>query len=121
MLTWLLITACRDVSPDTEDPSGTTTNTEDVICESDDECPNGTICETVEGEADCVAGDRNNDPSEAIAMLWEDTIEGVINPAGDTDYYSFSARGGEYVRIVTTSDFDGKDTVLVLRDSTDKC
>lgn len=118
MLTWLLITACRDVSPDVEDPDGSTTTTAEAICESDDECPNGTICETVDGEADCVDGDRNNDPSEAIGMLWEDTVEGVINPSGDTDYYSFSARGGEYVRIVTTSEFADADTVLVLRDDT---
>lgn len=118
MLTWLLITACRDVSPDAEDPVGNTTPTEEAICEADDDCPAGTICETVAGEADCVDGDRNNDPSEAITILWEDTVEGVINPSGDTDYYSFNARGGEYVRIVTTSEFGDADTVLVLRDPT---
>ena len=37
MLTWLLITACRDVSPDAEDPVGETTPTEEAICEADDD------------------------------------------------------------------------------------
>ena len=44
MLTWLLITACRDVSPDIEDPNGDTTTAADAICEIDDDCPNGPIC-----------------------------------------------------------------------------
>lgn len=116
MLIWTILTGCRDVAPETEDSTETVTDT--VICEADSECPNGTICEEIEGEADCVDGDRNNDPTEAVNMLWEDSVTEFINPSGDVDYFTFTARGGEHVRIVTTSEFEDADTVLVLRDET---
>lgn len=115
MLQFLLLFACRDEVIE-DDPIDTTENV--AVCEDDDDCGSGTICEIVEGEADCVDGDRNNDPDSAESILWEDTADGVINPAGDVDYYQFTARGGEYIRITTTSDFGDADTVVTLRDPT---
>ena len=116
MLTWIVLIGCRDVVPDEPTSSGTTSETE--ICEVDSDCPVGTICDEFEGEMDCVDGDRNNSLDEAEHLLWEDIIEETINPAGDMDYFTFTARGGEYIRIATTSEFEDADTVVTLRDST---
>lgn len=115
MFSWFLLFACRDEVIE-DNP---VTNTEDsVVCETDTDCSAGTICEEVDGEADCIDGDRNNDPESAESMLWEDTFDGILNPAGDVDYYAFTARGGEYIRITTTSEFEDADTVVTLRDPT---
>jgi hypothetical protein len=117
MWIWIAFTGCRDVTLETEDGTNTS-ETETSICEADSDCPGGTICEELDGFIDCIDGDRNNEPAEAVSILWEDSIGEFINPSGDLDYFTFSARGGEHVRIVTTSDFEDADTVMVLRDET---
>jgi len=108
----LLISCSGDVAP--EDNDKNTTPIDDGSCQSDSDCATGTICETSE----CIDGDRNNSSEEAEAILWDDTITGILNPAGDKDYYTFTARGGEYVRITTTTLMEGGDTVLTLREPT---
>ncbi len=118
MLIWIALVGCRDVSPENEDTPSTNTTTETAICEFDTDCSDGSICEDIDGEMDCIDGDRNNTPEEATSMLWEDSVTEFINPAGDVDYFTFTARGGEHVRIVTTSDFEDADTVVTLRDET---
>jgi hypothetical protein len=112
LISSLLFLACnRDVAPET---TTTTTTTTDEGCSSDAECSSGNICEVDE----CVEGDRNNSPEEAETLLWDESASDVLNPAGDVDYYNFSAHGGEYIRVTTETEFEDADTVLVLRDPT---
>jgi hypothetical protein len=86
-------------------------------CFTDEECGPGLICEAEE----CVDGDRNNSVDEAESMLWDSDITGTINPAGDLDYYSFAAAGGEFIRLDSIVDEDaGQDLVLVVRDTLGK-
>ena len=85
-------------------------------CESDDECSSWEICESQE----CVDGDRNNSLDEAEGILWDDATSGYINPADDVDYYTFTAEGGEYIRVSVTNDSEEGDTVLVLRNPSGK-
>jgi hypothetical protein len=81
-------------------------------CDTDDGCAEWEICEAQA----CVDGDRNNSVAEAEAMIWEETASGYLNPASDVDYFSFSAAGGEWVKITTQSDGLDPDTALTLRD-----
>ena len=67
------------------------------------------------GEADCIGGDRNNSLEEATYLLWDESIEGYLNPDGDL-FYTFSTYGQEYVRITTIAEFEEADTVVTLRD-----
>jgi hypothetical protein len=91
-------------------------------CGEDNDCGDGLICEG----GTCVDGDRNNSVEEAEALLWSEEASGAINPAGDVDYYSFIAEGGEMVRIytVTNNEYDGEaglySTVLTLRNPAGK-
>jgi hypothetical protein len=84
----------------------------DDTCESDADCPSWSICE----DSECVDGDRNNSVDEAESLLWDDSIDGYINPADDVDYFSFEADGGEFVYINVLDDEDEEtDVVIVLR------
>jgi len=83
----------------------------DAGCLSDDDCASYEICEAEE----CIDGDRNNSVDEAETVLWDDSVSGTINPSGDVDYFTFTADGGEYVRIESAHEDDNGDTVLVLR------
>lgn len=85
-------------------------------CGGDAECSPWEICEA----AACVDGDRNNAVDEAQGVLWDDTAQGYVNPAGDVDYYALSAVGGEFVRIRTIHEYGEGDTVVTLRDPTGK-
>jgi len=93
---------------------------DDGTCDADSDCDAWEICE----DSACEDGDRNNAVDEADTLLWEDPTTGYINPAGDVDYFRFTAEGGEFVRIesVLTDDVIdyGGDTVLTLRDSSGK-
>lgn len=109
----LLVGCSGDVNPADNDPKGNST-INDSGCDADSECGTGKICEVDE----CIDGDRNNSAEEAQSLLWDDSISATLNPAGDSDYYTFTARGGEYVRIATTTSFDSGDTVMVLREPT---
>ena len=82
-------------------------------CVSDGDCHAWQICEAQV----CEDGDRNNTVEEAQPILWDEAVEGWLNPAGDRDFYSFTAEGGEFVRINTTHDFAEGNTVLVLRNA----
>ena len=111
-MVWILLGACtRDVAPSDKQ---TNTSGSSAECLSDGDCPNANICEAEE----CVDGDRNNSVEEAVSLLWEESVSEFINPSGDVDYFTFTARGGEYVRIATETLLEGGDTVLTLRDPT---
>lgn len=97
--------------PRTEDtgPQGTI-DPGDSTCTTDSDCESNEIC-----EADaCEPGDRNDVIEEADTLLWEDQVDGEINPADDVDWYSISAEGGEFVRIsvVTAEEEGGLDSVV---------
>lgn len=67
------------------------------VCAEDGECAAWEICEAEE----CVDGDRNNALAEATALLWETPVGGYLQTEGDLDYYSFTAEGGEFIRVTT--------------------
>ena len=115
---WALY-GCGD-KPIESDPNDVpTSQPESVIdegCSEDSDCGTGMICESQE----CVDGDRNNDQSEAVKLLWEAEAYETLNPYGDIDYFSFSAAGGEYIRAYTVTDYEEGDTILTLRDPNGK-
>ena len=96
------------------------TDVDTLACSEDTECGDGEICE----EDACVDGDRDNSVEEATALLWgaDFTAEGVLNPAGDVDWYAVEAEGGEFFRasVVTAEADDGIDTVLSIYTSAGK-
>lgn len=111
----LLSSGCGDKP--IESDTSTSPSAESVICVTDSDCSGGEICQADEtGLADCVDGDRNNSLDEATYLLWDESIEGYINPDGDLDYYTFSTYGQEYVRITTITEREEADTVVTLRD-----
>lgn len=86
-------------------------------CVEDSDCGDGEICEAEV----CVDGDRNNSVDEAERLLWEESVQGVINPVGDVDYYVFTADGGEWIRLRTTlTDPELGDTAITLRSAAGK-
>lgn len=111
-----VLLACDNDKPIWDDTGGSGDGGSDGTCGSDAECAGWEIC-----EADtCVDGDRNNSVDEAQGVLWDDTTQGYVNPAGDKDYYTLTAASGEWVRIRTIHDYEGGDTVVTLRDPTGK-
>lgn len=87
-------------------------------CVEDSDCSDWEICD----DDACVDGDRNNSVDEAQTLLWDDGVEGILNPAGDVDYFKLVGEGGEFLRLRTVHEFGdaGGDTVLTLRDSAGK-
>lgn len=123
----LLLACTGDTAPGTDkdgtggdggDDSGAGT----AECTEDTDCESTQICE----DNDCQDGDRNNGAGEAVAIVWDEGVAGEINPKGDSDYFSFIAEGGEFIRInsVLSEDIDIEetdyDTTLTLRDSAGK-
>ena len=104
------IIACKDqtISTDTADPKPVV----EGECVIDSDCINGQICE----ENECLSGDRNNSIEEAVTLLWDDSITETFSTTGDVDYFSFSTPGEEYIRLLTQTDYEDGDTVMVLRD-----
>lgn len=96
------------------------TDVDTLTCTEDAECDDGEICE---GDA-CVDGDRDNSVEEATPLLWgaDFPAAGVINPAGDVDWYAVVAEGGEFFRatVVTAEADDGIDSVLSIYTSAGK-
>ena len=115
---WALY-GCGD-KPIESDPEDTPISQPESVteegCSEDSDCGTGMICDAQE----CVDGDRNNDQSEAVQLLWEAESSETINPYGDIDYFSFSAAGGEYIRAYTITDYEEGDTILTLRDPNGK-
>ena len=104
------IIACKDqtISTDTADLKPLV----EGECVIDSDCINGQICE----ENECLSGDRNNNIEEAVTLLWDDSVTETFSTAGDVDYFSFSTPGEEYIRLLTQTDYEDGDTVMVLRD-----
>ena len=95
-----------------DDGDGDDSGPVDDSCATDEDCPSWSICE----ESECIDGDRNNSVDEAERLLWDDSIDGIINPAEDVDYFTFEAEGGEFVYISIEDDEDeDTDLVIVLR------
>lgn len=111
-----LVAGCnRDSFTETDDtqPDDTQVVPE---CETDDQCSTHYICEAEE----CVRGDRDNTFQDATPILQNQRIDGVIEPAGDLDFYAYDSPGGEWLRVETTSpdEEDSLDTVLSVYAST---
>jgi hypothetical protein len=72
---------------------------------------------------DAQAGDNNDDFDQAIQMDFTTTTQktGIINPAGDQDYYKFTGQAGAWIAIWVSANTDctkGKlDPVVTLFDS----
>lgn len=121
-----LLAGCTGDTPPGSDKGGDEGEgegeTDTPECAEDTDCSATQICE----DEECQDGDRNNGASEADAIVWEEAVEGEINPAGDADFYSFVAAGGEFVRIQTVlgeaadTDAADYDTTITLRDPAGK-
>lgn len=61
----------------------------------------------------------NDDPGSATAAAIGDVAEGVVNPPGDIDYYSFAAVAGQIVDLDVDASVNGStlDAVLALFDT----
>lgn len=82
----------------------------DEGCAEDSECSSWQICE----EEACTTGDRNNSIEEAESILWEDPGSGVLQDDDDQDFFTFTADGGEYIRVDTIADDETNDTIVSL-------
>ncbi|MDP2313762.1 MAG: PPC domain-containing protein [Pseudomonadota bacterium] len=113
----LFVSACGPRQEDTG-PEGETDTPDGPECAEDADCGSGSICEAEV----CVDGDRNDDIDGAEMLLWDNVTEGEINPAGDVDWYSVTADGGEFVRIsvVTAEAEGGIDSVVSVYNSAGK-
>ncbi|MBI5478313.1 MAG: PPC domain-containing protein [Deltaproteobacteria bacterium] len=75
------------------------------------------------GQDDAPVGDNNDSFEQAIQMDFTTASQksGVINPAGDKDYYKFEGTAGDWITVFTEAnaqcDGTNMDTVLVLYDS----
>ena len=67
-------------------------------------------------------GDGNDSFAEAVAVPADAAAAGILNPAGDHDYFSFVATAGDWVWVYTTAnaedDPDMVDTVITIYDAT---
>lgn len=81
----------------------------ETSCTEDAECDPWEIC----SEDACVDGDRNNAVGEAEAILWETGVTGYVQTVGDQDYFSFTAEGGEFIRVTTEPKGDEDLNTLV--------
>ncbi|MBK7756824.1 MAG: hypothetical protein IPI35_10580 [Deltaproteobacteria bacterium] len=84
---------------DSEEPS--------AECTEDPDCAAWEICDE---DQTCVGGDRNNAIEEAESILWDGAEEGYLSAEGDQDFYTFTAEGGEFIR-VTTANIGGSETM----------
>jgi hypothetical protein len=84
---------------DSEEPS--------AECAEDLDCPGWEICDE---DLTCVGGDRNNSIDEAESILWDGPEEGYLSAEGDQDFFTFTAEGGEFIR-VTTENIGGSETM----------
>ncbi|MCP4809074.1 MAG: hypothetical protein GY913_13345 [Proteobacteria bacterium] len=105
----LLLLACNGNENDSGPEVDTSVPVDDT-CETDDDCSSTQICE----DEDCVTGDRNNSIDEAESILWDNPVGGTLETDGDQDFYAFTAEGGEYIRVQTTSDDEEMDTIVSL-------
>ena len=76
-------------------------------CAEDPDCAAWEICDE---DLTCVGGDRNNAIDEAESILWGAAEEGYISSEGDQDFFTFTAEGGEFIR-VTTTNIGGSETM----------
>lgn len=95
----LSLLACNGGKPtgtDTDEPVAI-----DEVCVEDDECESDEICD----DEACVPGDRDNSIDEATLLRFDEPRSGVINPAGDKDYFSFETLSpGQWVLLQTTNE-----------------
>jgi hypothetical protein len=100
--------ACVGGPTDNDDGPPPVANT----CSEDDDCDAGLICDNTDT---CVVGDRDNEPASATPMLFNEERDGVIEPPGDADYFSFETlEDGVWVVITTVHDRDASDLDTVV-------
>lgn len=65
------------------------------------------------------AGEPDNSPSQARTLAINGSLSGVICPAGDLDYYKFTASAGDQIGVTTEAQVIGSslDTLIELLDS----
>jgi hypothetical protein len=98
LIALLFVSGCGNkISSDDQDTDTGTPPPPECTDADDSECLTFEICEN---EA-CVPGDDNNDVAEAKPILWEMDVPGYLQTDDDVDYYSFTAAGGEFVRVST--------------------
>jgi len=91
-------TSCGKSTADKGTETGDTAPPEpECSTEDSSECLSFEICD----QGECVVGDENNDVTEAQAILWDSDVPGVLQNDDDVDYFSFTAAGGEFVRVST--------------------
>lgn len=119
----IILLACTNAEDSGWEPSGDDTDEPvDETCDNDDACAEYQICE----DDACVTGDRNNSLDEATPLLWESPEGAYLQEAGDEDFFSFQAEGGEFLRLHTrwagTDDEDDAtiDTLVTLYDPSGK-
>lgn len=106
---------CAGEKPVESRETDTETDVAAPECEGDEACDRGQICVA----SICEDGDRDNAFPEAAPLFQETPVDGEINPAGDVDYYAYTSKGEEWVRIETTPDEveGGLDTVVTVYDA----
>jgi hypothetical protein len=105
----LVLFACTDK----DGANDTDTQAPEPECTADDDCYSWEICEATE----CDIGDRNKSAEEAVSLLWEQSVSAYLQNDDDVDYFTFTAEGGEFVRIRTTpvdEDEEDMNTILTL-------
>lgn len=118
MMSALLLAACsngKQTDADSDIPPVPDTA---VLCITDDDCSEGFAC------ADnglCAPVDGDNSFEEATSILFNEEATGIINPAGDIDYFVFETNSpGQWVTIQTINErtvVDDLDTVIRLYES----
>lgn len=85
-------------------------------CEDDADCEDHEICE----EEACTDGDRNNTIDEAEEILWDQPADGILQSTDDQDFFTFTAEGGEYIRVHTETFDEDMNTLVSLYSPTGK-
>lgn len=96
-MTLITLLACKGPGHDSGWEETETDEPVDETCANDEACASFEVCD----DETCVTGDRNNGPDEASPLLWNTPEAAVLQQTGDTDFFSFTAEGGEYLRLHT--------------------
>jgi hypothetical protein len=114
-----LSTGCNKDDSGKDGETGETAAPEPECSTTDEsDCLSFEICD----DGECVVGDHNNDVTEAQAILWESDVPGTLQNDDDVDYFSFTAAGGEFVRVSTenTGTDETMNTIVTVYDPNGK-
>jgi hypothetical protein len=101
-LAWWACMACTGATQtdkaDTDDDPDVITET----CSGDQDCEDHEICDEDET---CVTGDRDNEFDAATLLRFDEPRTGVIEPAGDKDFFTFETLSpGQWVLVETINE-----------------